>query len=238
MWTASATPPRPSSTTSAGTRQTMKGTMMPARLLLPTLPDTHPEDSRGRGVLASERGVFPLIAMEVEADVTGLMAAMTIRQTFANPYPDPLEASYIFPLPDRAAVTGFHITVGGRRIAGEIRERQAARDAYDQALAAGQRAALIEEDRPDVFTTHLGNLAPGEEATIELVLAGPVVCEFGEATLRVPLVVAPRYVPGHPLDGTSVGEGTEVDTDAVPDASRITPPRLAPGAPNPVRLSI
>ncbi|MGH9124700.1 MAG: VIT domain-containing protein, partial [Acidimicrobiales bacterium] len=211
---------------------------MTARHLLPTLPDIHPDDSRGRGVLTSERGVFPLIAMEVEADVTGLVAAMTIRQTFANPYPDPLEASYIFPLPDRAAVTGFHITVGGRRIAGDIRERQAARDAYDQAVAAGQRAALLEEERPDVFTTHVGNLAPSEEATIELALSGPVACELGEATLRVPLVVAPRYIPGRPLEATSVGEGTELDTDAVPDASRITPPRLAPGAPNPVRLSI
>ena len=60
----------------------------------------------------------------------------------------------------------------------------------------------------------------------------------GEVTFRFPLVVAPRYIPGVPLSGPSVGEGTAVDTNAVPDASRISPPVLLPGFPNPVRLSL
>ncbi len=97
---------------------------------------------------------------------------------------------------------------------------------------------MVEEDRPDVFTTRIGNLAPGEQATVELTLAGPVPCELGEATFRVPLVVAPRYIPGSPLEGMSAGQGTALDTDAVPDASRITPPVLVPGGSNPVQLSV
>jgi Ca-activated chloride channel homolog len=210
--------------------------------LLPDLDrspeSTEPTAPSGRGLLTSERGNLPLVAMVVEADVTGLLAAMTVRQTFANPHNCPIEATYIFPLPDRAAVTDLTVTIGNRRITGVLQERQAARDTYDQALAAGQRAALVEEDRPDVFTTRIGNLGPGEQATVELTLAGPVPCELGEATFRVPLVVAPRYIPGSPLDGVSAGQGTALDTDAVPDASRITPPRLVPGGTNRVRLSL
>src|SRR5262249_11958888 len=81
-------------------------------------------------------------------------------------------------------------------------------------------------------------LPPGEEATVRLTLAGPLPYADGEATFRFPLVVAPRYIPGTPLPGPAVGTGVEPDTDAVPDASRISPPVLLPGFPNPVRLSL
>src|SRR5262249_15194906 len=71
-----------------------------------------------------------------------------------------------------------------------------------------------------------------------LTLAGPLPYSDGEATFRFPLVVAPRYIPGMALPGPSVGDGTAPDTDAVPDASRITPSVLLPGYPNPVQLSL
>ncbi|MDP9075321.1 MAG: VIT and VWA domain-containing protein [Actinomycetota bacterium] len=196
------------------------------------------DEPAGAGLLTCAQGNLPLVAMTVVADITGLLSATTIRQTFANPHACPIEAQYIFPLPDRAAVTGLAVTIGSRHIAGLLQERQAARQAYDDALAAGQRAALMEQDRPDVFTTSIGNLAPGEEATVEITLAGAVGSELGEASFRVPLVLAPRYIPGRPLDGEPVGLGTELDTDAVPDASRITPPVLLPGSANPVRLAV
>ncbi len=196
------------------------------------------EESTGTGVLTSDGGNLPLVAMTIDADITALVAGMVVCQTFRNPHRSPVEATYIFPLPDRAAVTGFEVTIGTRHITGVLEERQAARDTYDAALAAGQRAAILEQDRPDVFTTRIGNLAAGEEATITLTLAGPVDWEFGEATFRVPLVVAPRYIPGQPVDGAGAGLGAALDTDAVPDASRITPPVLLPGSPNPVRLKV
>jgi len=89
-----------------------------------------------------------------------------------------------------------------------------------------------------VFTMRVGNLLAGERVTVRLVMTGPLPWDEGEATFRFPLVVAPRYIPGAPLEGEPVGSGTEPDTDAVPDASRITPPVLLPGFPNPVVLSI
>ena len=76
----------------------------------------------------------------------------------------------------------------------------------------------------------VGNLMPGEAATVWLDLSGPISFADGEATFRFPLVVAPRYVPGVPLERTQVGNGTVPDTDAVPDASRITPAVLLPGS--------
>lgn len=183
-------------------------------------------------------GGLPLVAMDVHAAVTGLVATTTVRQVFRNTLGTGIEAVYIFPLPDRAAVTSFTADLAGRRIEGELQERQAARDAYDRAVAVGHRAALAEEDRSGVFTTTVGNLQPGEEATLTLVLTGPLPVDGGEATLRFPLVVPPRYIPGTPLDGAQAGAGTALDTDAVPDASRIAPPVLLPGQTSPVALSL
>ena len=195
-------------------------------------------DEAGFGALETPRGLLPLRGLHVSARIEGLFAETSVRQTFVNPYPEPLEATYIFPLPDRAGVTGFRLEVAGRVVEGELKERGQARRDYAQAMRRGHRAAISEEERPNVFTLRVGNLPPHESATVHLTLSGPLPYADGEATYRFPLVVAPRYVPGAPLPGGPVGEGTAADTDAVPDASRISPPVLLPGHPNPVRLSL
>ena len=191
----------------------------------------------GLGALWTERGNLPLESIDVQARITGLVSRIEVTQGFHNPHDQPLEATYIFPLPDRAAVTAMKLTAADRTVTAQIKERGEARAAYDQAIAAGQRAAIAEEERPDVFTMRVGNILPGERVTVTLTLVGPLSYEDGEATFRFPLVVAPRYIPGNPT-GSTVGDGWVPDTDAVPDASRITPPVLLPGFPNPVRLSI
>jgi Ca-activated chloride channel homolog len=192
----------------------------------------------GVGAIVTERGNLPLQAIDVDARLTGLVARVVLTQTFGNRFAQPLEASYIFPLPDRAAVTEFRMEVGERVVEGVLKERGQARADYDTAVKEGRRAAIAEEERPGVFTMRVGNLLPGERVTVRLVMTGPLPWDEGEATFRFPLVVAPRYIPGVPLEGEPVGSGTEPDTDAVPDASRITPPVLLPGFPNPVDLSI
>src|SRR5512133_498283 len=196
------------------------------------------EGEAGVGALVTERGNLPLQAIDVDATLTGLVARGALTQTFGNRFDQPLEASYIFPLPDRAAVTDCRMEVGERVVEGVLKERGQARADYDTAVRQGRRASIAEEERPGVFTMRAGNLLPGERVTVRLVMTGPLPWDEGEATFRFPLVVAPRYIPGSPLDGESVGSGTEPDTDAVPDASRITPPVLLPGFPNPVDLSI
>ncbi|OJF11262.1 VIT domain-containing protein [Couchioplanes caeruleus] len=192
----------------------------------------------GLGTLRTDRGNLPLDRLDVQTRISGLVARTTVTTEFVNAYDTALEATYVFPLPDRAAVTGMTMTADGRTVEAELQERGAAREAYDRAVEAGQRASIAEEERPDVFTMRVGNIVPGERVAVELTLVGPLPWEDGAATFRFPLVVAPRYVPGVPLPGTPVGDGQARDTDAVPDASRITPPVLLPGFPNPLRLSI
>ncbi len=190
------------------------------------------------GCLCDAAGQLPLVAVEIEAAASGMVATTIVRQTFRNTRQASLEATYIFPLPDRAGVTAFTASLAGRLVEGELRERAQARAEYDAAIAAGHRAAITEEERPDVFSIRVGNLQPGEEAVITLTLTGPLAVDDGTAEYRFPLVVAPRYVAGQPLPGPPVGPGTATDTGAVPDASRITPPVLLPGRASPVRLSL
>jgi Ca-activated chloride channel homolog len=199
---------------------------------------TTPDETAGFGALRTERGCLPLKSLEVRARICGLHAQTVVRQTFHNSTAEAIEATYIFPLPDRAAVTSFTMRVAGRVVEGLLRERQDARQEYDRAIAAGYRASIAEEERSGTFSLRVGNLPPGDEVAVELTLVGPLTVAHGEAEYRFPLVVAPRYVPGVPLDGASVGLGVVADTDQVPDASRVTPPVMLPGFPNPVRLSL
>ena len=194
---------------------------------LPTLDaeelDAPSYEEAGFGALKTAKGCLPLVALDVETHIEGLIASTVVTQTFLNAFDEPLEATYIFPLPDRAAVSGFRLEVAGRVVEGELQERGQARREYTQALRAGHRAAIAEEERPGVFTIRVGNLLPGEEAGVRLTIVGPLPLRDGEVTFRFPLVVAPRFIPA---------------TAAVPDASRISPPVLLPGLPNPVRLRL
>lgn len=192
----------------------------------------------GFGAMETSRGNLPLAALDLDVEIVGLIARVKLKQRYYNTHTQPLEATYIFPLPDRGAVRGFKMTVNGRVITGEIKERGQARREYDEAISAGKSASIVEEERPDTFTMRVGNIPPRAFAEVELELVMPLVWRAGEATFRFPLVVAPRYVPGMPLPGGQVGTGISPDTDAAPDASRISPPVLLPGFPNPVSLSI
>jgi hypothetical protein len=197
-----------------------------------------PVEDAGLGSLRTERGNLPLDRLDVRAHITGMTSRVELTQDFVNAFDTALEATYVFPMPDRAAVTRMRMTADGHVVEAELKERAAARAEYDRAVAAGQRASIAEEERPDVFTMRVGNILPGERVSVALTLVAPLSYEDGEAMFRFPLVVAPRYIPGTPLPGEAVGDGYAEDTDAVPDASRITPPVLLPGFPNPVRLSI
>jgi Ca-activated chloride channel family protein len=196
------------------------------------------EDEPGFGALTTAKGALPLQAMQVYAQIEGLLAHVTVSQTFVNTLDELIEATYVFPLPDRMAVTRFLMEVGGREVEGVLKERAAARQEYTAVIKQGHQAAITEEERPGTFTMRVGNLMPGEEAVVQLAMVGSLPCDNGESTFRFPLVVAPRYVPGKPLPGPSVGTGTIPDTDKAPDASRVTSPTLLPGYLNPVRLAL
>src|SRR5262245_46205159 len=116
------------------------------RTAFPSLADDEP----GFGALRTEKGHLPLESMDVRGRIDGLLARVVVRQTFVNAFDEPLEAAYIFPLPDRAAVTQFRMTVAGREIEGVLEERDQAREHYEEAIAQGQRDASAGGDRTGV----------------------------------------------------------------------------------------
>src|SRR4029077_6298498 len=142
--------------------------------------DSPSEPDAGFGAVDTCRGRLPLTAMDVTGRIDGLLSQVTVRQTFVNAAAEPLEATYVFPLPDRAAVTDFRMEVAGRVVEGVLQERGQARREYSQALHQGHRASIAEEERPGVFTLRVGNLIPGDVATIELTMAGVLPYSGGE----------------------------------------------------------
>jgi len=198
---------------------------------------------RGLGLLEvlgpKGKVALPLAGVAIRARVVDRIAEVEVEQRFKNSFSEALEATYVFPLGGAAAVGSFEMRVAGRTVKGKVEEREEARRDYAEALAAGKRAALLEQERNDVFTLQVGNIPPGEEATIRISYAERLPCfEDGEAELHLPLVVAPRYIGGEPLERAPAGTGTALDTDRVPDASRLSPPRLAPGFDPKVALSV
>jgi Ca-activated chloride channel family protein len=168
----------------------------------------------------------------VNAEVSGVLARVRVSQVFQNPYAERLEALYVFPLPDSSAVDGFSFQVGERIIVGEIKKREEARKAYEQARDEGRKAALLEQERPNLFSQAVANIPPGAEITVHIDYVHPLEIDNDRYVFRFPMVVGPRYIPGSPLDRPNVGRGWARDTTQVSDASRITPQHLAPGMRN------
>jgi len=176
--------------------------------------------------LHSNGHAVPLLGVEVQAEVVAGHSRTIVRQRYRNDESRPIEAIYTFPLPSKGALTGFSMTVNGRRLEGEVHEREEAFQKYDDALTAGHGAALLEQERPNVFTANVGNLLPGEETVIEIEVLAPVQADEGAIRWSLPTLVAPRYLPGHPA-GDRTGHGTVQPTTSVPDADRISPPMHA-----------
>lgn len=207
------------------------------------ISDWNEELKRAIGKLEAQRGAtkvsLPLAEVDIQAKVAGRVAEVTITQSFRNPYPEHLEAVYTFSLAGNASVSSFKMQVGSRTVIGTIQERRAAREQYAKALSEGKRAALLEQERDDVFTMQVGNIPSGED--VKVILSYTEKLQFfenGTTELRLPLVVAPRYIPGNAVAREQVGDGVEQDTDEVPDASRISPPRLAAGLDSCVSLNL
>lgn len=193
----------------------------------------------------------PTQQTDVSLRVTGPIVRATVTQQFINVTGTWQEGVYVFPLPEQAAVDHLRLRIGERVIEGVIKERAAAARTYARAKQEGKRAALVEQERPNIFTTSVANIGPGETVHVTIEYQETLKPDHETYRLRFPMVVGPRYVPGMALgDSQAVdhggaalpnsGLGWGVNTDQVPDAERITPPVLLPWeAPvNPVRLSV
>ncbi len=170
----------------------------------------------------------PLAHTSVKADIAGFVARVTVTQTFVNPFKEPIEAVYVFPLPHKAAVDDMTMKIGSRVIKGVIKKRDEAKKIYDDARKAGKTASLLEQERPNIFTQSVANILPGDAIEVRISYVETLKYEKGEYEFVFPMVVGPRYIPGERIIGKE-GGGWAPDTNRVPDASRITPPVLKPG---------
>jgi Ca-activated chloride channel homolog len=168
---------------------------------------------------------YPLDSARLEARAEGGISVTTLHQRFRNPHAEALEVVYTLPLPADGAVLGYTITIGERRIVGEVQPRAEAEAAYREAVYEGRTAGLLEQDRADTFQQQLGNIPGMTTVEVEIRVLHPLLFRAGapaaEWEYRFPTTVVVRYM------------GAE---GRVADADRLDPNRTPTGTP--ARLSL
>jgi Ca-activated chloride channel family protein len=164
------------------------------------------DDRAGLLLKTSMPGVYavsPAVKSEVSISVTGPIVRTAVKQTFHNASGHCVEGLYVYPLPEMSAVDTLKMTIGARVIAGEIHEREQARQEFEKAKSEGRKAALVEQQRPNVFTTSVSGVLPNDDIVVEIAYQEMARFENGQYRLRFPMVVAPRYSP-ESADGAAV----------------------------------
>lgn len=197
---------------------------------IPALFTDQPEASSPEfGLLAwleSTRIALPLRGVEARFTVTGEIAEVTIEQLFVQSCRESVDLAYTFPLPARATLFRCEMVLDGRVVAATAMTEDAAREAYRTAKREGRRALLLEEVRENLFSLELGNVPPGAIVLVRLAYAQTLERWQRRLALRIPFCPGVRYIPGTPLLRSPSGTGSADDTDQVPDASRLSPPRI------------
>ncbi|QWK79555.1 marine proteobacterial sortase target protein [Ochrobactrum sp. BTU1] len=188
----------------------------------------------------------PRLATDFNIDVSGPTARARLSQVFENPTDGWVEGLYVFPLPEDSAVYSLKMIVGDKVIVADIKEKQAAREIYEKAKSEGKKAALIEQQRPNIFTNAVANLGPREKVVIQIEYQQAVRLSDNRFSLRVPLVVAPRYNPENTdpiIETADIQSGwgrQKTEPSHGPDNAAIETPLAAPGddRTNPVTIAV
>ncbi|NNC67578.1 MAG: marine proteobacterial sortase target protein [Gammaproteobacteria bacterium] len=166
----------------------------------------------------------PTVDTDVQMDINGLIARINVTQHFTNPSTEWVNGIYVFPLPENAAVDHMNMIIGKRIIEGKIKERKQAKQIYEQAKQQGKKASLIEQQRPNIFTNSVANIGPNEKVSISIQYQQTLSYDHRQFSIRFPMVVGIRYIPGtQKVEGFN-GLGWAMNTNQVPDARSITPP--------------
>ena len=184
--------------------------------------------------------VFPLKQTQVKAKIAGNISRVEVVQKFENPFSEPLEAVYVFPLPDEAAVDDMEIKIGSRTIKADIKRRDEALEIYEKARQQGRTAGLLEQERDNIFTQSLANIKPGEKIEVTIRYTESLKFVGGDYEFVFPMVVGPRYIgrnsipPNAPLPREGdlnptppLARGGQGGVNS--DADRINPPVMPPG---------
>lgn len=138
---------------------------------------------------------MPLKHSDVQANIQGYISTVDVTQQFRNPFSEKIEAVYMFPLPEKAAINQFVMTIGERKIRGIIREKAEAERIYDQARAQGYQASLLVQHRPNVFQQKVANIEPGKQIDVNIRYFNTLAYSDGWYSFVFPTVVGPRFNP-------------------------------------------
>jgi Ca-activated chloride channel homolog len=195
-------------------------------------PTVKPNDMEsGSLLLKAENGGYleaPRLDTDYNVTISGATGRTVLTQRFKNPANGWVEGVYVFPLPENAAVDTLKIIAGNRVIVGEVKERQAAKIIYEDAKNAGQTASLVEQERPNLFTNSVANIGPGETVIVQIEYQEAIRTSNGTSTLRLPLVVAPRYNPAPIVQSAAYEQGSSGfgTTTTAPPAPPVLDPRM------------
>jgi len=188
-----------------------------------------------------EKVLLPMVESDYSVDIRGDLATVSIEQTFENPGELPLDATYQLPMSEDAAVYEMIMRVGDRRIRGVVKEKQEAREEYEQARQEGRAAALLEQQRANLFTQKLANVMPGKPVEVTIRYVQNVEKVDGNYHLVVPLVVGPRYNPADMSNNQLVDSGDESSSNAEDGKAPSLPPAgelQAPDTVDPDRVGV
>jgi len=166
--------------------------------------------------LEEEQEIFaaPTLKTDVHVDVQGLLTTTTVKQYFINPTNTWMEATYLFPLPDKSAVDFLRMKIGDRFIEGEIQEKVEAEETYQKAKKSGQKASLVSSSRANIFKTKVANIAPGELIIIEIRYHDILTLKYDKYYLRIPTVINHRYSrPKKIQEGDAISEVAELNSE-------------------------
>lgn len=160
--------------------------------------------------LGEEKEIFraPTLKTDLTVTVQGLLTTTTVKQHFINPTSSYMEATYLFPLPDKSAVDHLLMKIGDRFIEGVIQEKEEAEQTYQKAKKSGKKTSLISSTRSNIFKTKLANIAPGELIVIETRYHSTLSFQNGDYSLRIPTVINHRYMPPKKIQA---GDGIKED---------------------------
>ncbi|MBK9577438.1 MAG: VWA domain-containing protein [Fibrobacterota bacterium] len=186
------------------------------------LPPESLSQSSDRKAATDPWAGMPLKETRVKAKVNGIVGRVEVTQRFENHNSQAIEAVYVFPLPANAAVNEYSFRMGSREVRGVVKTREAARATYQEARSQGKTAALLEQERPNLFTQSVANIPAGQSIEVRIQYDVELTSDSGRYTFVFPTVVGPRFCPA----------------GKVADESALKPPILASGEPNPHRIQL
>lgn len=166
----------------------------PASRMNPHFPTSQQGARTGAELFTLDGKTLPLVASTLTAQAQGGIARLVLEQAYVNSHDETLQVTYRMPLPAEGAVSGYEFEIAGRVIRGVVDKKHAARERFERAIASGQTAALLEQERSDIFTQQIGNVPAGETLIARIVIDQRLAwLAEGEWELRFPTVIGPRY---------------------------------------------